>query len=867
METPNLTTIQTSGCTYPELSRNPDGTFAVSGNASSPRTFWSASKKPLGANLRSRWAVRQTTCGADEDDSCSLSKPYAFAPELGSNDTVACSLRTQAVIVIPIFEFLSSNIPKETTVGTGGSSFRTFVWTVSVVEMASSSAINATYGVNVFEWRVTNRAFTLAISPAGAVVETLAVGTISPPMFISVVATQGVSGGPSSNRLMADGRVRMIWQTNAYVKQKNAPASAPDTVLDVASMPAPEWVQKSGFVSECSAWTAAADGEAMAPGEASAVACATVGCVPIPQSQLPSSMFIGISKYASPVDPYWLQYTLKIVCYITPPFVADASMDIVLPETLINVPYALADADSGTLLTDATTLPFSQFGVQSVKLAKSESGAVSFDLTARLVILPESLVAGASALNDLFEDPESLPPVNNQLEYSQAFALTVQINSLDKRKLWRVRPSLILMAAHTGAPPTQMSKTITPEDPLDASFCGLDRPDLVTAWAITDASRVVSSSIDAGFASEPDALVDTALWTVGGGTDAFYNITDGITPELRDKLTSVITNNSFSDITAMQGDIMPAAYRNQGLGVAVVPDSTGGFGMPARNRFFLGKSTLSGYSISFCIVTVAQPYGQMRVRNTFPVYTDRASALRDTGSVNGVIAAPVAVMGTDMGATDALRYYVSSYPASTGGIVCTDTQGVLDPIATVSNTDPRCVDLMSGTPKSTERRHLLATAYQPLSRNLYSVAKPKAPMVSGVRPVTFVTNPPPPGPPKAPGRPPVPPPRPNPPRAPGAPPGAAPTASAATQQPPPPPPRANVTGPAAASPAREGLGTAAIAGIVAGCAAAAVIVSGLIFWRFRTSVPPPVRQPLMAGTATAAAPAHMDIQKLRKLKM
>ena len=454
----------------------------------------------------------------------------------------------------------------------------------------------------------------------------------------------------------------------------------------------------------------------------------------------------------------------------------------------------------------------------------------------------------------------------------QAFALTVQINNTDDRKLWRVRPELILMVAHTGDPPPEMSRTISPDDPLDATFCGLDREDLVTAWAITDASRIVSSSIDGGFDSEPDALVDTALWTIGGGADPFYNVTDGISPELHAKLMDVLTKNSFSDIASMQGDIMPLTYRNRGLGVAVVPDSTGGFGMPARNRFFLGKTTLSGYSISFCVITVAQPYGQLRVRNTFPVYTDMASALRDTASVSGIISPPVSILGVDMGASDALRYYVPAYPASTSGRVCTDVPSALGTLATTPSTDPACESLMSGTPVS-RRRHLLATqSIRPLSQNILAAPKDKTPTTSGVRAVTFLTGPGTPGSPS--------PPIPATPVDISSPPPSAPLAQMAPPLPPPPSPSppakqtsaprtagapppnsTNSAAPVAAAPSSDGSAFGLpliITVVVVGCLilAACFVLLGRNSLRNRTSL-----------SSVGARPAHADAPKLRKLKL
>ena len=429
LTTTNLTglTTQAAGCSYATWVQQSDGSFRPATADDGPDApghplFWASS--PMGAGAQQPvWAVRQTTCDPREDV-CSVSTPTAYLASGGGSDTVSCTLRTQAVLVVPFAQFMA-DIATETTIS-GGSSLRTFVWSVSTVEVGSTSPLNATLGVNTFQWRVVHTPFVYLESVANGVVEVLPVGTIAPPLILSVSATQTVSGGSASQRVLSNGQVRIVWQTNAYVQQysTNVSTGLPNTILDETLMETaaftPLWKSNLGFTGTCSPWVAAADGETLPAGDDSTISCANPGCAPIYQSAVPAVLLMGLTSAARNESQQWVHYYLKIVCYITPPAVPDPSVDLVLPDTFITIPYAFIDASTGNLLTSSINPPLSQFEVPSSTLPGTPVLGVPFDITARIVAIPESLVANVSTMSDYFAAPEMLQSVVGNLSYAEA---------------------------------------------------------------------------------------------------------------------------------------------------------------------------------------------------------------------------------------------------------------------------------------------------------------------------------------------------------------------------------------------------------------------------------------------------------------
>ena len=739
MSTTNLSrvTTQAAGCAFPVYAQQEDGSYAaVTGSPSdtpAEHLFWSARPAVVGANLAPAWAVRQTTCGASAGDECSPTRPFAFHAPPGASGAAACTLRTEAILVMPLTQFMTA-VATETT-PQGGSSLRTFRWSVSTVEVASSSAVNATLGVNVHNWRVTHAPFSLNLSPAGAVVESLPVGTMAPPLMMTVMsATEGTMAGSTMTRALPDGRVRVMWQTHAYVRQ---PESTSVTKLDSADMRnsamyTPTWTAQS-YEATCSPWTWISDGQFGPSGDSSTVACANPDCAPQEQRTLPAAMVTGFTQAAAVDSVLWVQYYMTVVCYVAMASVPDTA-DINIPGATISIHYSLVT--DGYQVTDSITPPVVSFNTPSAVVPAILKASVDFELTSRLVRLPEAAIASATTLSDLFSDPDALEPVGAMVAYSEAFAFSVQLASQATRAEWTVRPALVLMVAHSSDAVAASNATISDAAQLDVDFCGLNSTDLVAAWVVLDAGAA------AGASAEPDTLVDAASWANGTALTSLVlgtSVSNALTPSLLATLQSAALTNNFTDIAGLQGSILPKGAPAGAVGrTAIVPDASGGFAMPARNRFFSEGASLAGYAISFCAVTIAEPYAQLVVGNasgwTFPVYTSSAAALADTGSVAGVISPPIAVTGAALGVDDALMYYVPAVPASTAGVIC-GRSAVLGAGASLP-TSPECQALIRPGAGGSRRR-MLASTQLPLSLRLTLAASSRPPATPRPARTTF----------------------------------------------------------------------------------------------------------------------------------
>ena len=275
---------------------------------------------------------------------------------------------------------------------------------------------------------------------------------------------------------------------------------------------------------------------------------------------------------------------------------------------------------------------------------------------------------------------------------------------------------------------------VTPNK-LDASFCGLNRPDMVALWAMVDDPSNAT-------ATEPDGLVDATNWALGAvpGDVLGVNILDAMTPALFSNLQSALTNSSFNEFAALQHDILSPSVPRSAIGrAAVIPDGSGGFAVPIRNRLSVNGGSVSGYSTMFCSVFVAQPYTPLVAYGMFPVYTNADAAAADTQTFNGVTPPPLAVPGYVLNPAegDALLYFFPSVPASTAGMIC-GSVGVLGPYVPtdaiggfkmLDPSSPECtafLQRMKGA--ATGRRRLLASQ-SPLSFSTFRTSAPQPPTV------------------------------------------------------------------------------------------------------------------------------------------
>ena len=727
-------TLQASGCTCPRMKY--EGTDAVplqacAGPSDAPtdRVFWAS------GGAGGRWMLRQTTCGADGDPSqCFDGRPYSYVPADGS--LVACTLRTDALMVVPLTEY-TARIAQSLT-PPGGSSVMTYESPLYTIETGSTASTNSTQGVDTFQTRITRFPVFVSIMPVGAVTEVLQPGQNAQPLLISVQGSLNTYGGPAFSRCLVDSKtVRLVWQSNAYVMQSNTigpPTSTPNTLLDGTLMSnlAYDVVWNltdatAGYSSSCLAWVVAPDQQQLPAGADSTISCTMPGCETIPTSQLPGSLAGNLANALATGNFHWVQYYLKITCDLSSPQAVSDYADYLVPTGLMTIPYALMTPD-GTVITDTLQPPFVSFQTPSFTLPGTNGPELKFDLIARTVMVPEKAVSTSTTLSECFLDTDALDTMTGSVQYSEAFAFTVQLANVATRAAWTLKPSVVLLAVFLGDDLVGSSSALgagwtqsqlSPTQQLDNTFCGLDRIDRVGLWALVDADTAGVAS------SAPDALVNATDWVnnVIAGKVNVGNATvlDAISPDLFSSLQDALTNNSFTDIASLGMELPHAPAGTQGR-AAAVPDGSGGFAVPMRNRLTIdNRLSIAGYAVMFCSIVLAVPYTPAIAFGTFPAYTNAAAALADTQAFNGQQPPPLAVPGyvLDPVNGDALMYFIPSIPATTAGFICGDID-VLGPyvptsavaaVRILSASSATCTSILSSgqPPASSARRRVLAT--------------------------------------------------------------------------------------------------------------------------------------------------------------
>lgn len=341
-------TIQSAGCTCATYSVVGGGVaipaVGCSGvDSPSNHVFWSD-------GTQGPWSVRQTTCGADgSPQQCSPATLYSYFPT--DNSLVACSLRTESLLVLTLPAFkatLASVLPS------AGSSALTLSTEIEIVEVGSTAAVNATHGVDSLQTRYTHSDLVITLLPAAAIVEVIEPGGTANPLLITVQGTLGTYGGPAMVRCLSDSRtVQLVWQTNGYVMQSNAymtgsPAPiVPDTTFQVSTMMLSKyrvlWNVTGNYSTSCALWVGMPDGQQLPAGNTSTLSCALPGCKPIPTSSLPAffSATNAVSMAVQSGTFYWTQYYMKVTCNLTAPEPVPDTADYIIPSGIMTVPYAL----------------------------------------------------------------------------------------------------------------------------------------------------------------------------------------------------------------------------------------------------------------------------------------------------------------------------------------------------------------------------------------------------------------------------------------------------------------------------------------------------------------------------------------------
>ena len=716
------------------------------------------------ANNTHGWTVRQSTCGSSWRDTgkCETStgaNPYKYYKGINTVTGGTCSLKTEALMIMPVEQFLvrltDSGAVKKISTG----SVLSYTWEEYVVEYASTkgttggSGVDAypNGGVDTFQTRVTPSRFQINLYPAGAVVQSLAVGDVAPPMMMHTTATGSAGAVSWAQRDATNGNIlKMTWQYDSFVQQSNqaSAATGADTLFMSSEMTkstsatvtkdtgdlslGPQLVIAStsdgdiyanDYSWTCDKWSTQSantrntstmqnTGTMMTVGTSitSGYSCAKAGCAPVPQTELPGDLLAGLTSAAASADLHWVQYHVTVECTITAIWNAGASgwntsQTFNLPATTIKMGYRLEDALHSEL-TDSVTPPFSeivQVGYASPGLIKQ---SVNFNVSSRLIQLNESVIKTATDLSfsDLIYQTENNPPLPQQLVYSQAMALKVQImddtTNQAIRNEWQLQPALMLMVAHDTATGTGFvpfdsgykKMSLETGNQLPADWCGLNQAvavidpvtglnsggPLVAAWAVTD-QRTATQDNSGTFLSGYLTTNTTTGFTINKLGPQYNNISDGLSTDLQNELGYLLNNNPYSNIHDLQFDITNNVPTDQGGSkatsyVAIATDASGGFAFPLRNRFFINGKP-SGYQLSFCTITQAMPYlpqavgvcyDETNCNAQYPMYPTAAAALADTMAVGGTVHDPIAYVNP----TTTIKYYMPSLPASTGGLIC-----------------------------------------------------------------------------------------------------------------------------------------------------------------------------------------------------
>lgn len=489
------------------------------------------------ANKTNGWTMRQSTCGSSWRDDlgagCSTAgtgaSAYSYYTGVATVPGGTCSLKTEALLIMPVEQFIVRLTDSGAIVRKSAGSVLSYTWKEYVVEYASTKGtdVYANGGVDAYQTRVTPSSFQINLYPAGAVVQSLAVGAVAPPMMMHTTATGSAGAVSWAQRDPVDGNVlQMTWQYDSFVQQSplTSATSGPDTLfmtslmassssatvapgtadlslgpqLVIAPTSSTNSIYADSYQWTCNKWsTTSADQNnlaTMAPSSmmqvngavTSGYSCASANCQPVAQSSLPADLLTGLTSAAVNAGSYWVQYHVTVACTVTANWTVGTpwtvSQPFNLPATTIKMGYRLTDTQ-GSELTDTFAPPFSeivQVGYASPGVASQD---VSFQVQTRLVQLDNTAIKNAPTLSDLIYTTEQ-NPIPSVMQYSAAMALKVQIVDTTPtqaiRSQWQLLPALMVMVVHDinqagYTPISQDYVQLSPGNTLPASWCGLDQ--------------------------------------------------------------------------------------------------------------------------------------------------------------------------------------------------------------------------------------------------------------------------------------------------------------------------------------------------------------------------------------------------------
>ena len=525
------------------------------------------------------WAVRQSTCPTT--GACGAADG-GFQPDGAS---AACSIETQAQLVLGVSEALSMPNARSAQ----DASHTVLSWSLFTIEVASTSPPGL--GVDSFSTRVLEHRYSVEYLTLGGVWTAMSPSGDTASLLLRVMSASAFRTNATAGTV--------TWHALMYSRSPTQLQSA--VVQSVVT-------QRSANIS-CTTIS---------------LACETPGCVAVAQESLPSFLISRLTQ----VDE-WVPYSAVLTCTID---FARASYltlgsDWVLPTTTVTLAYELSV--NGSTITDTQTPPVTQFEA-SLTLQGDAASSQSLATSVRSVVLSEASIAKAKSISDVIYANSDAASADS-IAYAQAIAAYIDLAEAAPAA-WQLSPDVAVLVATAQQPTVVQQNDVLAEGAvLNASWCGLDRTDVLGAFVFADGDTSSSLSV----VTQGTQLFNIYIYleTVtsapfcvlfAAGLRARLN-SSLYGADLLGALEAVLSNVSgVVSASMVQGDI---SGDTPGVAYAV-PDAVGGFAIPLRNKFV--SSQLDGFYLSLCAVVSAHPASAFQLDGWSPLYYTSDAALANT---------------------------------------------------------------------------------------------------------------------------------------------------------------------------------------------------------------------------------------------
>lgn len=270
------------------------------------------------------------------------------------------------------------------------------------------------------------------------------------------------------------------------------------------------------------------------------------------------------------------RYSVTFTCSYVDSSVS-ASDNIVLGGEEISIKYELYNSATGEIVSDRTDMPSFKMTFSITLSPVERADTVTTPLELRILTVSEELYSASTSVSEMRNVLDAGSPLTGSIAFTQAFSLHVRTEAESARGYWTIDPKFIILSLHQISPGTDITgedsfTTVSADGKLSASFCGLDRSDIVGTVIIQD-----------GTTHSFDQNLD-------------YNWTDIMQASMLEVLleTQVAT---AEDVELLNGKNFSSLRVN---------DASGGYYVPMRHKFrFDGVS--GGYSMRACILNEMLP--------------------------------------------------------------------------------------------------------------------------------------------------------------------------------------------------------------------------------------------------------------------